>query len=67
MSTLQAGLLFFRPTSSLVSNCSQSPVPVGRTPIVEHLYKPSANLEPVSADDTDDVGETAPTSDPDIG
>jgi hypothetical protein len=31
-------------TSLRVSNCSQSDEPVGRIPIVEHLYSPRANL-----------------------
>jgi hypothetical protein len=31
-------------TSDLVSNCSQSPDPVGKIPIVEHFHNPSASL-----------------------
>lgn len=32
------------PTSRRVSNCSQSPDPVGRTPIAQHLYSPRPRL-----------------------
>jgi hypothetical protein len=31
-------------TSSLVSNCNQSPDPVGNIPIVEHFHNPNASL-----------------------
>jgi hypothetical protein len=34
-------------TGFLVSNCSQSAEPVGRIPIVEHLYRPNAKLEDI--------------------
>ena len=40
-------------TSPLVSKGSQSPFPLGNNPIVEHLYRPSANLGLVNLDALD--------------